>query len=475
MEIKEIDNKIILKIDDILTRGVGQFIDPDGVFRKKLLAKAMGQYQKDIIVKFGVDPTRPDIHLGHAVILRKLRQLQDLGCKVVFLVGDFTAQIGDPTGKSKVRPEIEQKEVEENVKTYLDQVGKILRTDNPGLFDWIRNSDWFYGVSDIFVPEPATVSGVDFDNKPFSVKFAPNSFFAKAGVYDQTRMQKKFGKVESVTFATLLWTLKHITHGRLIQRDMFQDRIARGEELFLHEILYPILQGIDSLLLFKIYGSCDLEVGGTDQTFNMLMGRDVMRASKAEEQSVLSFELLVGTDGKEKMSKSLDNYIGITDAPADMYGKVMSIPDSALATYFELCTYTSLDGVKEILSKIDKGGNPRDVKMRLAKEIVSIYHGEVVAVSAEAEFVSIFQNGGMPSTMPEIRVEKDEYEAFNLVWTYFAENEGEKSNTEIRRLFDQGAISLNEEKITDMHAKINPKNGDIFRIGKKTWFRVIKN
>lgn len=473
MEIKDAEKKI----EDILTRGIGQFVDPDGAFKKKLLAKAAGNYSKDIIVKFGVDPNRPDIHLGHAVVLRKLRGLQDLGCKVIFLAGDFTAQIGDPTGKSKVRPEIEQKEVDENVKTYLDQVGKILRTD-PSVFSWIRNSDWFYGVADIFIPEAVTVTHKEPSGIEQSIVFPANSFMAKAGVFEQTRMQQTHlhkGGNESVTLRGLLWTLKHITHGRLIQRDMFQDRLARGEELFIHEMLYPILQGIDSLIIAKIYGSCDLEVGGTDQTFNMLMGRDVMRVNKAAEQAVLSFELLVGTDGKEKMSKSLGNYVAITDAPTNMYGKVMSVPDATLDSYFELCTYTPMGIVGDILMAIEKGGNPRDAKMRLAKEIVSIYHGEAAAIRAEEEFVNIFQKGGMPDVMPEIQMAQEESDMLELVQQFFTGQKEEKSNAEIRRLFEQGAVSFNEEKVIDPHTIVDiPEDGGVVRVGKKTWFRVYR-
>jgi tyrosyl-tRNA synthetase len=466
METKEIEKKI----DDILTRGVGKFVDPDDAFRKKLLAKAKGEYPKDIIIKFGVDPTRPDIHLGHAVILRKLRGLQDLGCKIIFLIGDYTAQIGDPTGKSKVRPEVEQKEIEDNMKTYLDQVGKILRTDDKNIFSWMRNSDWFYGVADIFSPNPVTVT-----QEGKSITFPPNSFLSKAAIFDQTRMQRThLGKegIESITFRGLLWTLKHITHGRLIQRDMFQERIKNGEELYMHEMLYPVIQGIDSYILSRIYGSCDLEVGGTDQTFNMLMGRDVMKANRAEEQSVLSFELLVGTDGKEKMSKSLGNYVAITDEPSDMYGKVMSVPDVALKSYFDLCTYTPMEMVKEILAKIEKGGNPRDAKMRLAKEIVSIYHGEAKAISAEEDFINTFQKGGVPENIPEVKIEKTEMEALELLQKCF--EGGNKSNSDIRRLFDQGAISLNDEKIADIHKQVTAKAGDIVKAGKKTWFKLIK-
>jgi tyrosyl-tRNA synthetase len=461
------------KIEDVLTRGVGRFVDPDGTFKKKLLAKVAGNYTKDIIIKLGADPNRPDIHLGHAVILRKLRALQDLGCKVVFLVGDFTAQIGDPTGKSKVRPEIEQKEVNENAKTYIDQVGKILRTDPP-VFSWIRNSDWFYGVADIFIPEPVTVTQKTQEGNEQSIVFPAHSFMAKAGVFEQTRMQGthlKKGESESVTLRNILWALKHITHGRLVQRDMFQERIVRGEELFMHEMLYPVLQGIDSVLITKIYGSCDLEVGGTDQTFNMLMGRDVMRANSIEEQAVLSFELLVGTDGKEKMSKSLGNYIGISDEAEKMYGKVMSVPDSALLDYFTLCTYTPLDSAKDLLKKIEKGTNPRDIKMRLAKEIVSIYHGENLATAAEESFIHIFQNGGGPAILPEVLILPEENEAFDVVKKFFLSQKEEKSNAEIRRLFEQNAITKNDAHKISVHDVI--QSGDIIKIGKKTWFLAV--
>jgi tyrosyl-tRNA synthetase len=448
-----------------LTRGVGQFVDPGDAFRKKLISKAKGEYPKDIVIKFGVDPTRPDIHLGHAVILRKLRGFQDLGGKVIFLIGDYTAQIGDPTGKSQTRPEVEQKEIEANMKTYLDQVGKILRTD-AAVFSWIRNSDWFYGVADIFSPSAVTVTQ---DGK--SLTFPPNSFLSKAAIFDQTRMQRTHLKreaIESLTFRGLLWTLRHITHGRLIQRDMFQDRIKNGEELYMHEMLYPVLQGIDSFILAQIYGSCDMEVGGTDQTFNMLMGREVMKVNHAEEQAVLSFELLVGTDGKEKMSKSLDNFIAITDEPFDMYGKTMSVPDAALPVYFALCTYTPLDMIDDIFAKIKKGGNPRDAKMRLAKEIVSIYHGEAKAVHAEEEFIKTFQKGGIPENIPEITI-SGETVAFDILKKCFGET---KSNTDIRRLFDEGAITIGNEKVTDHKVKIDLKDGQVIKAGKKTWFKV---
>lgn len=474
MEVKNIERKI----EDILTRGVGQFVDPDGVFEKKLLAKATGQYHKDIIVKFGIDPTRPDIHLGHAAIFRKLRGLQDLGCKVVFLVGDFTAQIGDPTGKSKVRPEIEQKEVDKNVQTYLDQVNKILKVDDPKIFTWIRNSDWFTAITDLVFPQGTTFNlGIEKNEEKMETPIDGNSFVGKALAFEGTRMQKKHLGLSSVAVVTLrsfLQALRKITHAQLIDRDMFQERIHMGEELYLHEMMYPVLQGIDSSIFARMFGSCDIEVGGTDQHFNMLMGRTIMKNEGQEPQAVLSFELLVGTDGKEKMSKSLGNYIAITDTPADMYGKVMSVPDSSLRNYFELCTYTPMDLVEEILGKIEKGGNPRDAKMRLAKEIVSIYHGESAAIKAEEEFIAVFQRGGMPDMIPDVSVTR-ETSVLGAVQHYFLQQKEEKSNAEIHRLFEQGAIALNDEKITGPDAKTKiPENGAVIKVGKRHWFRVKK-
>ena len=325
------------KESDLLVRGVRDFVDPDDHLRKKILENPSG-----VVIKFGVDPTRPDIHLGHAVVFRKLRKFQDLGCKVVFLVGDFTSLIGDPTGNSKVRPEIEQKEIEANMKTYLDQVGKILLTDKK-VFAWIRNSDWYYSSTDLADdPERKVEMNIEQDGKTIKASFPGNSFLAKSIVHNETRMQKQFssGKIWDLTVRGLLWTLRGVTQGRLINRDMFQDRLKRGEELYMHEMLYPVLQGIDSFMIANIFGTCDLEVGGSDQTFNMLMGRDVMKMNKQNPQAVLSFEILEGLDGKEKMSKSLDNYVAITDEPENMYGKIMSLPDSLITKYFKLCTYT---------------------------------------------------------------------------------------------------------------------------------------
>jgi len=450
-----------LQIEDVLSRGVGEFIDPENSFKDKLQKKAQGAYPKDIIIKWGVDPTRPDIHLGHAVILRKLRTLQDLGCKVVFLVGDFTAHIGDPTGKSKVRPEIEQKEIEANMKTYLDQVGKILRTE-PGVFSWIRNSDWFYGITDLNPKEGLVVRiGTTLVN--------PKSFVGKAKLYEDTRMQKTHLKKQTtigITLSTFMWALKHITYGRLIQRDMFQERIKNGQELYMHEMMYPVLQGMDSNVIYQIYGACDLEIGGTDQTFNMLVGRDIMKATKQKQQAVLSCELLVGTDGKEKMSKSLDNYISIIDTPTEMYGKIMSIPDDKIESYFNLCTYLSVDEIKKLSADMqNEKVNPRDVKMRLAYQITALYHGENMAKVAEDAFTKTFQKKETPD---DIALEStdmgvllsDALSSLNLV----------SSKKDFQRLVWEGAIKVNDEKITDIHYKVETEI--IVKVGKKKFIKL---
>lgn len=455
---KEITKKE--KIDEILSRGVGEFIDPDGIFRKKLETNP-----ENIVIKFGVDPTKPDIHLGHAVVLRKLKQLQNLGCKVVFLIGDYTAQIGDPTGKSKVRPEIDQQEIEKNMKTYLDQVGKILNLDQK-VFSWIRNSDWFTAITDIM-----PIGNVEWKSPKGPISLEPSSFLAKTLVFENTRMQGggKIGeRVMVITLRSFLWTLKHITHSRLIKRDLFQERLKNGEELFLHEMMYPVLQGIDSYVLADIYGSCDLEVGGTDQHFNMLIGRDVMEMNKKTPQAVLSFKILEGTDGKEKMSKSLDNYIGITDEPNNIYGKIMSIPDSSIGNYFELCTFTTMDEVEEIKSKIKKGlSNPKDLKMNLAKQIVAIYHGEQKAQKAEENFVNTFQKKEIPEEMVELKTKEGERLMDLLVREKIL-----SSKSEFRRLIEEEAITdlgINK-KIEDVNFVV--ESGMKLKIGKRKFIRI---
>jgi tyrosyl-tRNA synthetase len=442
------------KIKDLLTRGVGDFIDPDGSFVKKLK-----ENPEKIVIKFGVDPTRPDIHLGHAVVLRKLRQFQDLGCKVIFLVGDFTALIGDPTGKSKLRPEIAQEEVMANMETYLQQVGKILST-TPNVFSWIRNSDWFVSINDIVAPENRTITidGITLPGLP------GDHILNKADFWVETRMQK--GRVQNYSFINVLALLRTMTLSRLIERDMFQERLKNNEPIFMHEMLYPVIQGIDSNVLANIYGSCDLEVGGTDQHFNMLVGRDVMEVNKKEPQAVLSFKLLEGLDGKQKMSKSLENYVSIIDVPSDMYGKILSLPDASIVNYFELCTYTPIDQIKEIEKNLSEGKvNPKDVKMELARQIVSEYHGEQKAKEAEQDWVTKFEKNEIPEVVDEIKGE-------GLLMPILVEAGIIESNSEARRLFESGAISdmTSGSKVT---LKDEASSGHIYKIGKHRFIKIV--
>lgn len=448
-------------IDELFGRGVAQFVDPGGIFRKKIEEKINGTYKGEIIIKLGVDPTRPDIHLGHAVALRKLRAFQDIGCKVVFLIGDYTTQIGDPTGKSKTRPEITQLEIEANMKTYLDQIGKILKLEKD-VFSWIRNSDWFLNVTDIEPKQGFVRVGV--------TPVASSSFVGKAVFYENTRMQKthlKMQNIGTVSLTRVLSVLRHITHARLIERDMFQERLNSGSELYMHEMLYPVLQGIDSSVLANIYGSCDLEVGGTDQTFNMLMGRDVMKMNKQPEQAVMSVDILEGLDGKEKMSKSLDNYISIADDSKNMYGKVMSLPDSLISRYFLLCTYTNKEDVIEIEKNLSAGTlHPKETKMRLAREITAIYHGDKEAGEAEESFVSTFSKGEIPEDVLEVN-----HDDGKVLIDVLVENGLVSSKSEARRLFEQGAITHleNDQKIEDQKAIASKGT---YRIGKHRFLKL---
>ena len=478
---KSID--IEAQLDEVFSRGVANLVDPQGVFRNKVLKKAKGEYKKDIIIKLGADPTRPDIHLGHAVALRKMRKLQDLGCKVVFVVGDFTTSIGDPTGKSKTRPEISKDKIEENMKSYLDQVGKILRTD-PEVFSWIPNSDWFTSITDLNLPADSKIGfHVVHDGVTINTPVDPSTIVGKAIVFENTRKQvavqsadiKK--QVSVVTLAGFLWTLRHITHAQLIKRDMFQDRLAKNEDLYMHEMMYPVLQGIDSSVLNILYGSCDMEIGGTDQTFNMLMGRQIQEINKAnyemsgvstDLQAVMTMDILTGTDGVEKMSKSLDNYIGVADEPNNMYGKILSIPDNLIVQYFTLCTYTALDEVSNIARDLEFfTKNPKEIKMRLAREIVEMYHGKEKSMIAESAFTNTFKHGEVPHDAPEVTVVAGE----KLVDVLLREKLV-PSKTEFRRLIKEGAVSVIEtqEKI-DNPDFVFSKSVNI-KVGKRRFIKI---
>lgn len=461
------------EINELFTRGVSEFIDPEGRFKEKLLAKARGEYNKDIIVKFGIDPTRPDIHLGHTVSLKKLRKLQDFGCKVVFLVGDFTAQIGDPTGKDKTRPNIDPQQVEESVASYISQIEKLLtvqkdpqtqKISDSQEFSWIRNSQWFLGVTDLKGGDQK----VKLETPQGVIEADTNSFLGKAILFENLNMQKSFLKKREthvITLWHLLRYLKQVTYSRLIERDMFQDRINKGEALHMHELMYPILQGVDSSIMAKIYGSCDLEVGGSDQTFNMLIGRDIMTNEKQEPQAVLATEILEGTDGAQKMSKSLNNYIAITDTPEDVFGKIMSVRDELIIKYFRLCTFTPLETIEGYEKEISSGKNPKNYKEKLAYEIVAMYHGEDAAQKAQKYFTEAFSGRGIPEDVKTIEVEGGV-----LVSDILKQENVVPSQSEFSRKVQEGAVrfinSHGEEKVIEDTKETLQENGTL-RLGKQ--------
>ncbi len=447
-------------LDELFARSVSETIG-----EQELRAKLAKDPTK-VVIKYGVDPTRPDIHLGHAVCLRKLREFQNLGCRVVFLIGDFTAQIGDPTGKSKIRPELNQQEVEANLKTYLEQAGKILLTDKEH-FTWIRNSDWFVSIHDIAAPDGTQVEISVGEQKIKTPPLPGKHILARAQAWIASRMQK--GRIEHYSFVNILSVMRCLTHARLIERDMFQERIKAGEPIFLHELMYPVLQGIDSNVIFNIFGACDLELGGTDQHFNMLMGREVMEINKHTPQAVMTLPILEGTDGKEKMSKSLDNYIGITESPTEIFGKTMRIPDELIPRWTELTT--ELDPA-ELGKRLKDGENPKAVKVTLAEAIITLYHSREAAEKAAEEFDRIHAagNDGQPDEIPEVKIEEGNWNVIELLAT--AKLVASKSDA--RRLIEQGGIKANGKKIASIKDNFEVgRNELILQVGKRKWARII--
>lgn len=381
-------------------RGIEEIISEKS-FNKRL------ESGKKLRIKFGVDPTSTDIHIGHAVALRILKQFQDMGHTVIFLIGDYTARVGDPSGKNKTRPVLSSKDIEVNIQTYLDQVGKVLDAEKSEIR---RNSEWF--------------SKMNFNDL---IKLGSN--FSVASI---------------------------------IERDDFEKRIKNNQEISMHELFYPMMQAYDSVML-----KADVELGGTDQRFNMLAGRSLQKKVGQVPQEVIMAKLLVGTDGVEKMSKSLGNYIGVTDKASDIYGKVMSICDEQIINYLLLCTDVSEDEVEKIKIEMTKGKNPRDYKMRLAQEIVAIYHNKEAAVEAEKAFVNQFSKGNVPDEMPELKA-SGEINVVDLV----AKADRKISKSEVRRLIEQGAVSIDNQKVNKIDEKIKIKSGTILKVGKRRYWKI---
>lgn len=370
---------------------------------------------KRLRVKLGMDPTAPDLTLGHTVVLGKLRQFQDAGHQAVLIIGDYTAMIGDPTGRSKARPVLTKAQVETNAQTYLDQAGKVLDL-SPDKLEVRHNSEW----------------------------------------------------LTPMTFSDVIQLMSQMTVARMLERDTFAKRQSEGKEIYLHELLYPLMQARDSVAI-----EADVELGGTDQTFNNLCGRDLQRNAGQAPQVVMVMPLLIGTDGVEKMSKSLGNYIAVTDTPTDMFGKVMRIPDELMRSYFELLTRTP---PAEVAVLTDAGqSNPRDTKELLAKIIITQYHNAEAADAAADEFRRVHGagGGGLPDDVPEATVAAELIRCgqalpVDLLVTCL----GEKSRGAARRLIKESGVRLNGQVITD-EEPIAVKTGDVLQRGKRKFVRLI--
>ncbi|WP_369160641.1 tyrosine--tRNA ligase [Candidatus Thiodiazotropha sp. LNASS1] len=388
---------------ELIKRGTEEAL-PEDLLIKKL------QRGKPLKIKAGFDPTAPDLHLGHTVLINKLRQFQELGHEVIFLIGDFTGMIGDPTGKSATRPPLTREEVVENAKTYEHQIFKIL---DPTKTTVLFNSSWM-------------------------------------------------GEMSAVDLIQL--AAKH-TVARMLERDDFNKRYTSGQAIAVHEFLYPLIQGYDSVVL-----KADVELGGTDQKFNLLVGRQLQEAYQQEPQVVITLPILEGLDGVQKMSKSLNNYIGITDAPEEMFGKVMSISDELMWRYFELLSFRPMSEILEWKREIEQGANPRDVKIRLAEELVERFHSREQAVKAHEAFVARFQKGQMPDEMAEFdfTASNGGYPIANLL----KDAELVKSTSEAMRMIKQGAVRIDGERVTDHTLTVAAGSSHVYQVGKRRFARI---
>ena len=357
-------------------------------------------------VKLGADPTAPDIHLGHTVVLNKLRQFQNFGHEVIFLIGDFTATVGDPSGKNTTRPPLSREDVLRNAETYKEQIYKIL---DPQKTRIVFNSDWL----------------------------------GELGTVGMIRLASNY------------------TVARMLERDDFKKRFANNQSIAIHEFIYPLLQGHDSVAL-----EADIEFGGTDQTFNLLIGRELQKAAGQKPQVAMTLPLLVGLDGEKKMSKSLGNYIGVTEAPNEMFGKIMSISDELMWDWYNLLSFRPLTEIAQLKADVEAGKNPRDVKILLAKEIIARFHSEADADAAEQEFINRFQKGAMPDEMPEFTFEGE----IGLA-TLLKEAGLVPSTSEAIRSAQQGGVKIDGEKVDDV--KQNAQKGTfVYQVGKRKFARV---
>ena len=388
---------------NLIKRGIDELISEE-----ELLAKLKSK--KQLVVKAGFDPTAPDLHLGHTVLINKLRHFQQLGHQIIFLIGDFTGMIGDPSGKNKTRPALDEKEIKENAKSYEKQVFKIL---DPKLTHVRFNSEW-------------------------SNKLGAEGIIKLASQYNLARM---------------------------LERDDFSKRYKSNQTIALHEFLYPLIQANDSIAL-----KADIELGGTDQKFNLLVGRELQRAFGQEPQVVITVPILEGLDGKNKMSKSLDNYVGVDEAPNEMFGKIMSISDELMWRWFDLLSFKTTDEIKELKADQTNGRNPRDIKIELAKELISRFHDEESANLAEINFINQFQKKNIPDDIEEVSLVLSEgsIPLANLL----KDCEMTSSTSEAIRMIKQGAVRIDEKKIIDTKYKISSGTSAVYQVGKRKFKKI---
>lgn len=406
--VKDIDKQL-----EIIKRGAAEIIPEDELVKK--LERSIKE-NRPLKVKLGMDPTAPDIHLGHTVVLHKMRQLQELGHDVVLILGDFTGRIGDPSGRSETRRQLTDEEIQRNVATYKDQVGKILDLKRARL---VYNSTW----------------------------------------------------LETLSFSDVITLAAKYTVARMLERDDFERRYKEGIPIGVHEFLYPLMQGYDSVVL-----KADIELGGTDQKFNLMVGRDLQREFGQEPQVAITMPILEGLDGVQKMSKSLGNYIGISEPPKEIYGKAMSITDELIVRYFQLVTPVSNEEVERIQDNLASGAlHPRDAKMQLARELVTMFYGKDAALDAENEFIAVFQKGEVPDDIPDIKISTEEISPDGTIWLpkLLAEAGLVNSTSAGKRFINQGAVKIDGEKVTDAECRVVLYSGMIIQVGKRRFARII--
>lgn len=392
----------------IITKGVDTIVNVEELQKKLVTSQTEGRPLK---IKLGLDPSAPDIHLGHCVVLRKIKQMQDLGHKAIIVIGDFTGRIGDPTGKSKGRKALSEEEVHKNAETYINQIFNIL---DPDKTEVKYNSKWLGEL--------------------------------------------KFDQIIQLASTT--------TVARILERDDFQKRYNNNIPIGLHEFFYPLMQAYDSVEL-----KADIEMGGTDQTFNILMGRTLQKAVNQEQQIAMFMPILEGLDGKEKMSKSLGNYIGVDEPAHIMFKKVMEIPDSLIIKYYELATDIHPDKIEIIKNNLVQGKNPKDIKYHLAQTITALYHTDEELQEAKNYYKTAFQDKNIPENIPELVIELEK-DLIKDIIPLLVKEKYVPSGSEFRRLVNQGGIYINQEKLEDLDTVL--ACGDVLRIGKKRFVKIIK-